>query len=137
MDIKYGVNAEINPAELQRLFRQTGWANGRSLDGIGRMIEHTYIHVSAWQEGRLVGFARAITDTIYRAVVDDVVVDEEYRGRGIGTELMRRLGEELSGVEEVFLGCGTSEVPFYEKRGYKQAHHPYMKRLNRRTDKPC
>ena len=93
------------------------------------MIKHTAIHLSAWHDGRLVGFARAITDTIYRAVIDDVVVDTAHRGRGIGSQLMNRLGAELSDVEEVFFGCDTSEVPFYEKHGYEQAHHPYMKRL--------
>ena len=89
--------------------------------------------MSAWHDGRLVGFARAITDTIYRAVIDDVVVDTECRGRGADSELIKRLGEEVSDVEEVFFGCDTSEVSFYEKHGYEQAHYAYMKRLNRRT----
>ena len=133
MDISYTMNAAIDPAELLQLFRQTHWASGRSPEDVGRMIRHTPIHLAARHDGRLVGFARAITDTIYRAVIDDVVVDTEYRGRGIGSQLITRLGEELSDVEEVFLGCGASEVSFYEKHGYRQAHHPYMKRLNTRT----
>jgi predicted GNAT family N-acyltransferase len=132
MSIKYILNSEINPVELIRLFRQTDWGKGRSREDVDRMLKHTIIHLSAWHDDRLVGFARAITDTVYRAVIDDVIVDNEYRGRGIGSQLMKRLSNELSGVEEVFFGCDTTEVPFYEKLGYKQAHHPYLKRLNRR-----
>ena len=138
MEIDFCVNAAINPVELQHLFDQTDFASGRSPNGIARMIKHTTIHLSVWNDGRLVGFARVITDWIYRAVIDDVVVDKGYRGRGIGSQLIRGLGEELRDVEEVFFACAAAEVPFYEKLGYEQARHPYMKHLNRRmmNDKP-
>lgn len=131
MDIKFAVDAEIKPAELVNLFRQTDWASGRLPEGVARMIEHTTLHVSAWHAGRLVGFVRAITDMIYRAVIDDLVVDKAYRGRTIGSQLMERLGKELADVEEVFFSCDASVVPFYEKHGYEQTDTAYMKRSRR------
>ena len=131
MNVEYRVNADMDAQELLGLFRQTEWADARSPDGIRTMLNHTIIHVSAWHDRKLVGFARAITDTIYRAVIDDVVVDAAYRGRGVGSQLMKTIGAELSNVEEVFLGCGPPVVPFYETLGYEQAQHPYMKRLKR------
>jgi predicted GNAT family N-acyltransferase len=92
------------------------------------MLTHTFIHVTAWHNGRLVGFARAITDTVYRAVVDDVVVDAALRGRGVGTQLMKTIGVELSDVEMVILSCVPGVIPFYETVGYKRFRGPIMER---------
>lgn len=127
MEVDYRVNAEIDPVQLQGLLEQTDWARGRSASDLETMLRHTFVHLSAWRGERLVGFARAVTDTVYRAVIDDVVVDAEQRGQGIGTELLRRLGEELGDVEEVFLGCDTKVVSFYVRLGYRQAQNPFMK----------
>ena len=129
MNIEYAMNAEINPAELQELFKQTEWAMGRSAEGIGTMLKHTPLNLAATHDGKLVGFARVMTDTIYRALIEDVVVDSEYRSLGIGHQLITRLGAELSGVEEVLLGCDPKMVPYYEKRGYKLATNPHMKTI--------
>ena len=128
MSVEYRVNAPIDPDQLLPLYAQASWASNRTAAGIAAMLAHTFIHISAWNGPRLVAFARAVTDTVYRAVVDDVIVDVDHRGQGIGTELMARLGHELRHVEEVFLGCGDPVVSFYERVGYARADHPYMKR---------
>ena len=133
MHVEYRVNADVDPPELLELFRQTDWADTRSLGGITTMLSHTFIHVSAWRDRKLIGFARAITDTIYRAVVDDVVVDAAYRGRGVGTQLMKTIGAELSNVEDVVLSCGPPVVPFYEMVGYELVRGPCMQRVEEDT----
>lgn len=128
MDMDYTLNGEIPLDALRALFEQTSWAKGRGVGDLDVMLKNTKLHVSAWHDGRLVGFARAMSDTVYRAVIDDVVVDEAYRGGGVGAQLVKRLGTELTSVEEVFLGCDPSVVSFYEKIGYERAKNPYMKR---------
>ena len=85
------------------------------------MLEATPIALAAWENGRLIGFVRAITDGLYRALIDDVVVDESQRGNGIGSELMQRLLARLESVEEIFLRCGPNVVPFYERHGFQRA----------------
>ena len=67
-----------------------------------------------------------ITDGIYRALIDDVVVEESKRGTGIGSELMRRVVERLAAVEEVFLRCGEHVVPFYERHGFERSNGVIM-----------
>jgi GNAT superfamily N-acetyltransferase len=54
----------------------------------------------------------------YIALVVDVVVDESFRGQGVGSSMLRHLTHELSGVEEILLGCEEELVPFYEKLGW-------------------
>jgi GNAT superfamily N-acetyltransferase len=119
--VDYSFERPIEPEQLQILFRQTSWARYRSIEGIRKMLEGTAIILGAWEDERLIGFARAITDGIYRGLIDDVVVEESRRGQGIGSELMRRLLERLTemGVEEIFLRCGRNVVPFYRRFGFE------------------
>ena len=109
----------VEPEDLLPLFQQTGWAGKRTLEGIRRMLAATPVALGAWQGDRLVGFARAITDGVYRALIDDVVVEKSLRGQGVGSELIQRLTERLSDVEEVFLRCGKDVAGFYEKHHFR------------------
>lgn len=129
MNISYEVNARIDPEQLCRLYQQTSWASGRLPADVAKMLDSTALHVSAWDDGKLIGFVRSVTDRVYRALVDDVIVDAPYRGQGIGTELVRRIDSELEKVDEVFLGCSDDEASFYERLGYTRANHPCLKKV--------
>jgi GNAT superfamily N-acetyltransferase len=126
--VDYSFNRIIKPEQLQVLFRQTEWADDRGIEGIQKMLEATPVALGAWEEDRLIGFARTITDGIYRALIDDVVVEESRRGRGIGSELMRRLLKRLTDmeVEEIFLRCGGDVVPFYQRHGFERTRGVVM-----------
>ena len=41
--VDYSFERPIKPEQLQILFRQTGWADDRSLDGIQKMLDATYV----------------------------------------------------------------------------------------------
>ena len=47
--------------------------------------------VGAWHGQELIGFARAVTDGILRAYVEDVIVAPGWRGRGVGRALLAGL----------------------------------------------
>ena len=119
--IDYSFDRPISATQLQPLLQQTSWAKGRSIDGIQTMLEGTAIVLGAWEDDRLIGFARAITDSAYRALIDDVVIDTPKRGQGIGSSLMHQLVKRLTEmeVEEVFLRCGDQVVPFYQRLGFE------------------
>lgn len=72
-----GLDATANG--LQALLAQTTWAQHRTIEGIETMLRLTGAGVTARSEGRLAGFARALTDGAYRALIDDVMVDEGWR----------------------------------------------------------
>ena len=99
---------------------QTDWANSRKLSDVEQALSATAILLGAWKGKRLVGFAGAITDGRYRALIDDVIVDESMRGQGLGTRMMTLLAQRLSGVEEVFLRCDAHHVSSYQRLGYRQ-----------------
>jgi ribosomal protein S18 acetylase RimI-like enzyme len=67
--------------------------------------------------GRVVGFVNAVGDGTLSAFVPLLEVLPEYRGRGIGPELVRRLLAQLEDRYMVDLGCDEELVPFYERFG--------------------
>lgn len=118
-DYHYEFTHDFSMPDLLRLFAQTEWTAKRDADALQTMLDKTLVCLGVWDGDRLIGFARAITDDISRAYVEDVIVDSAYRGQGIGSEITRRLLERLAHVEEITLNCGDHLIPFYERFGFE------------------
>lgn len=116
----------LDPQQLLRLFQQAPWAKGRSLDDAREMLRHTDLALCAWDGDQLVGFARVLTDFVYRATIWDVIVDQAYQKQGIGTELVQRIlrHPRLKKVELVWL-C-TRQPSFYERLGFSSQEQTGM-----------
>lgn len=117
-EITYQFNAKIDAEDLSVLFVGTGWADGRTPEKIQILLQNSPLHVSAWCDGKMVGFLRAMTDEVYRAVLDDLVVDQNFRGHEIGKTMMSKMMERLRNVEEISLDCEEGLVSFYKKFGF-------------------
>jgi len=108
--------------KLQRLLDQHAfWAQGRSLRDLRRMLAGSAAVVSLWRGRRLVGFARASSDGVFRAVLWDVVIPEDLQGQGLGRQLVEALLKmpPLRGVERVYL-MTTNSAGFYEQLGFQR-----------------
>lgn len=70
---------------------------------------------------RVVGFATAISDGLLAAYIPLVEVLPGWHERGIGTELMTVLLEQLEHLYMVDLACEEDVRPFYEKVGLAPA----------------
>ncbi len=68
-----------------------------------------------------VGFVNAIGDGVLAAYIPLLEVLPDYQGRGIGSELMRRMLGTLSGVYMVDLLCDAELQPYYERLGMRRA----------------
>jgi GNAT superfamily N-acetyltransferase len=114
--------------QLDRIFEllaQTYWAQGRSRDKIQTSIENS-LCFGIYKDGRQVGFARAVTDyaTIYW--VSDVIIDDAYRGLGLGKRLVELITttDELQGMRGIL---GTRDAHgLYEKYGFAKDAQRFM-----------
>ena len=109
--------------KLQRLLdKHAFWAQGRSFRQLRRMLAGSQAVVSLWRGKRLVGFGRATSDGLYRAVLWDVVVAGDLQGRGLGRQVVEALlaAPALHGVERVYL-MTTNSAGFYEQLGFRSA----------------
>ena len=69
------------------------------------------------ETGNVVGFITAVTDGVLSAYIPLLEVLPEYKGRGIGRELVRRMLEKLSAFYMVDLVCDPELMSFYTQFG--------------------
>ena len=109
--------------KLQRLFRKHAfWAQERTTADLRRMLTGSPVVVSLWRGKRLVGFGRASSDGIHRAVLWDIVVAGDLQGRGLGRQVVEALldSPRLRRVERVYL-MTTNSAGFYQQLGFSCA----------------
>jgi len=118
-DLTLSFDRSVSAAQFRRLSEQTGWARGRVEADITFSLQNSFAVLGVWDADHLIGVARIISDGRFRALIDDVIIDEAYRGRGIGAQMMRQILERCSHIEEMKLGCGPEVAGFYAQFGFK------------------
>ena len=124
---------KVDVSQLQNLLAIGAfWASQRTLSDLETAIQHSEPVVTAWDGERLVGFARATSDRVYRAVLWDVVIHPEYRGQGLGRTLVTTLlaHPSMNQVERVYL-MTSSQQGFYERLGFTENLTTTMVLFNR------
>ena len=107
--------------QLQELFQLGAfWAKDRSIEDFSIAIANSEPVISVWDGERLIGFARATSDGIYRATIWDVVIHPDYRGAGLGRKLVETVlsHPRMNRVERVYL-MTTHQQSFYERIGFE------------------
>ncbi len=118
----------IPAGALRELYDHVGWSRPGTEKDITEILEAGPA-VGAWEDDRLVGFARALSDGHFAAYVEDVMVNKGYRGRGLGDKIVARLLEEVGQVGQVSLFCEPETARFYEGHGFRVApEHVIMHR---------
>jgi GNAT superfamily N-acetyltransferase len=104
------------------LFETTGWnADYRiNADQFMDIIEQSWYYVSAYDDDRLIGFGRIVSDSLLHAVIFDAIVEPTYQGQGIGRRIMADLVSKCreAKIRDVQLFCAPGKVGFYEKCGF-------------------
>jgi GNAT superfamily N-acetyltransferase len=111
--------ARLDIERIEAFIRTTYWAAERPRELIERSVENS-LCVGAYrtQDGEQVGFARLVTDYVDFGWVTDVMVHEDYRGRGLGQAMVEAL-TTLPGFETVRFVLATRDAHgVYEKVGF-------------------
>jgi GNAT superfamily N-acetyltransferase len=108
--------------ELVELYETCEWWADRDERGVERPLAATDEVVALRDDdsGHLVAAARVLTDYTYYAMVFDVIVHDEYRGDGLGEELLTAVVTHppLAGIHLSLL-AREGFVPFYESCGFE------------------
>ena len=107
--------------KLQVLFNQnTLWAKDRSIKRIKTMLANSNVIITIWKNNNIVGFGRATTDQVYRAVLWDIVVSKDMQRIGLGKVLVEELlkDKKINSAEKVYL-MTTDSKDFYTQLGFK------------------
>ena len=82
-----------------------------------RAFEASHTTVFVYQNSRLLGFGRAISDGEYQGAIYDVAVLPEAQGKGIGRIITQTIMEELPACNLILYATPGMEG-FYEKLGF-------------------
>ena len=105
--------------DIVALLHTTYWAGTRTAEQIKTSVRNSDCYgVYLEDEGRLVGFARVITDYATTYYLCDVVIDENYRRRGLGTALLSYVESRpaYAGLRGVLITRDAQSL--YRKFGY-------------------
>lgn len=76
-------------AEIKNLLSQSYWAKNRPIEVIEKSVEQSLCFaIFDVEKDVMVAFARVITDYATMYYLCDVIVDEKYRGNGLGKMLV-------------------------------------------------
>jgi GNAT superfamily N-acetyltransferase len=123
--LKLHTEKPILQSELMGLYQEAGWWPNRDENGILQLLV-SGVAVGAWKDDILIGFCRSISDGIYRAYVEDVVVLSTYRNKGIGELMVKRLLDELKDIDVISLFCTEDLDGFYELSRFKRTKQIVM-----------
>ena len=123
----FGLGPDLKPSrgllKLRRLLHKHAfWAQQRNTADLKRMLAGSTVVVSLWRGKRMVGFGRATSDGIHRAVLWDVVVAGDLQGRGLGRRVVEALlsSKAIRNAERVYL-MTTNSSGFYQQLGFEPA----------------
>ena len=80
---------QMNLSDIIRLLKSTYWADKRSDEQIEKSARNSSCYgIYVEGEKKLAGFARVISDYATTYYLCDVVIDEDYQHKGLGTVLV-------------------------------------------------
>ena len=125
--------ARIDRVEVHRWLSEVSyWAAGRPRETQDRLIDDAARVVGLYDGDRQIGFCRAATDAVSFVYLADVYVLEEYRGRGLGEEMVREMVERGPFAHLKWLLHTSDMHPLYRKLGFDSPTAKVMERLPQR-----
>ena len=120
--IGYKINDVVSFEEIFPLYEAVGWTNYTSNPiMLQNALEHSlFILTARDEEGKLIGFLRAVGDGYSILYIQDIIVLPEYQRQGIGTQLLRQTLEHFNEVYQIILTTDSElkTSAFYEANGF-------------------
>lgn len=87
-------------------------------------LKNSIYCICAYDERKLVGFGRIIGDKTIFLYLQDIMVNPEYQGKGIGTQIIEKILNKIETYKEinpdikVYLCASKDKESFYERFGF-------------------
>jgi predicted N-acetyltransferase YhbS len=124
VNILYQHLRQITEAEFVDLLKRSTLAERRPIADlvcVAAMLKHANLICTAWDDTKLVGVARSLTDFEYCCYLSDLAVDEEYQRVGIGKGLIRLTQSRLGEKAKIILLAAPKAEEYYRRIGF-EAH---------------
>lgn len=86
--MNYEFNQPVSVDKIVELRNSVGW-NGMK-DCYNNVLMTSYFHVACYDDEKLIGYIDVVSNSVTDAYIQDLIVNPNYQGQGIGTELMNK-----------------------------------------------
>lgn len=109
---------------IQNFLKDIYWAAGRTMEEVQTTIDASFCF-GIYLDDEQIGFARVLTDYVVFAYLMDVFIDENHRGKGYSSLLIKAMMDEPQLQQVKIWRLATSDAHFlYEKFGFTPLAHP-------------
>lgn len=120
--MKYSIvdgSDQMNVDEVSRLLRMTYWADQRPAQQIKKSMQNSSCYGVRLDDGKLIGFARVISDYATTYYLCDVIIDTAFQHMGLGTALVSHIESrpEYAGLRGILITRDAHDL--YRKFGYE------------------
>ena len=127
MGISYQFNLTPPIEDIIELYKSSGINRPiDNIDRIAQMYTHSNLVFSAWDEDKLVGIARSLSDFCYCCYLSDLAVREEYKKQGIGKKLIALTKEKIGDQTILLLLSAPAAMDYYPKLNFKKVENGFI-----------
>ncbi len=122
MSVVYALEPALSVQEFRDVLVASSLAARRPADDLQRldkMLRNADVIVTARDNGKIVGVARAITDYAYCGYLSDLAVDAAYQKQGIGKKLIEETHKAAGYQAGLYLVSAPAALDYYPKIGMK------------------
>ncbi|WP_047374469.1 GNAT family N-acetyltransferase [Exiguobacterium sp. ZOR0005] len=120
--IRYTTEPPADFGALLTIYEELGWNSlGLSAEELEKMCRQSWHALYAFDDHRLVGMGRVISDGVITGIICGVCVSPSHQGKGIGKDIMVQLIQHCDRHRVIpQLMCVEELEPYYEKLGFEK-----------------
>jgi len=125
--ITYKINQPLKTRDIIDVFDSSGMIRPtKDPKRIEKMFANSNLTISAWDEEKLVGISRSVTDFSFCCYLSDLAVHREYQKLGIGKELIRITKEKIGESVMLLLLSTPAAMDYYPKVGFEKVENGFI-----------
>jgi len=126
---KFYISTDVSKMNIEfiheYLSAQSYWAKGRSREDVEKSMRNSLCFAVLNEVDKQVGFARVATDYVVFSWLMDVFIDENYKGKGLGSMLLNFISNYAELKQVNGIGLKTKDAhDFYDKFGFSKIDNP-------------
>lgn len=127
MEITYKLDTTPEVELIIDLYNSSGINRPtKDKDRIAKMFAHSNLIVTAWDNDKLVGIARSLTDFSYCCYLSDIAVRQEYKSAGIGKQLIALTKEKIGEQTMLLLLSAPAAMNYYPKLNFEKVENGFI-----------
>lgn len=127
--VTFSAERKISVQEFILVLNESTLGERRPIDDIKRMqkmLDNANILITAWDNEKLIGISRAITDFAYCTYVSDLAVHVDYQKQGIGKKLIEETRAKSGGRGAFILLAAPKAHNYYPHIGFELSNRCFF-----------